>query len=101
MRAAETVDMAGGDVVRIMTSGAPAYQHLPSPSPAPAPDKDTYSTTCLRGQHSRAGAIIGGLVVGVSGDVPPQLSFYPRYLDISRLHTSVGQSVPGHHLLLL
>ena len=27
MRAAETVDMAGGDVVRIMTSGAPAYQH--------------------------------------------------------------------------
>ena len=38
MRAAETVDMAGGDVVRIMTSGAPAYQHLPSLSPAPAPD---------------------------------------------------------------
>ena len=44
MRAAETVDMAGGVVVRIMTSGAPAYQHQHLPSPSPHLTVDTAET---------------------------------------------------------
>ena len=64
MRAAETVDMAGGDVVRIMTSGAPAYQHLPSPAPHLTVDTaETRTPPAPRGYGPEQGTSTPAMVV--------------------------------------